>query len=120
MGCRLYQAAGGTGLDHRAPPERYGQIAAEFVAAKVDIIVTWASAPVLAAKQATTVVPVVFAAQMDPVGAGVVASLARPGGNVTGLSIQQTDTASKRLELLREVVPKLRRLATMVNGCRAA
>jgi putative ABC transport system substrate-binding protein len=68
-----------------------------------------------AAKQATQVIPVVFAAQMDPVGAGVVVSLARPGGNVTGLSLQQTDTAGKRLELLREVVPGLRRLAIMAN-----
>jgi putative ABC transport system substrate-binding protein len=81
----------------------------------VDVIVTWASAPVLAAKRATTLIPIVFAAQMDPVGAGVVASLARPGGNVTGMSIQQTDTAGKRIELLREVVPKLARLAIMAN-----
>ncbi|MGA7345847.1 MAG: ABC transporter substrate binding protein [Pseudolabrys sp.] len=84
--------------------ERYAEIAAELVKLKVDVIVTWASAPVLAAKQATQVIPVVFAAQMDPVGAGVVVSLARPGGNLTGLSLQQTDTAGKRLELLREVV----------------
>ena len=98
-----------------ARAERYAEIAAEFVAIKVDVIVTWASAPVLAAKQATTLVPIVFAAQMDPVGAGVVTSLARPGGNVTGMSIQQTDTAGKRLELLREVVPGLRRLAILGN-----
>jgi putative ABC transport system substrate-binding protein len=98
-----------------AQTERYAEIAAEFVARKVDIIVTWASAPVLAAKQATSVIPIVFAAQMDPVGAGVVASMARPGGNITGLSIQQTDTAAKRLEFLREVVPGLRRLATLAN-----
>jgi ABC-type uncharacterized transport system substrate-binding protein len=105
-------------IDYRwaeSRPERYSEIAAEFAAAKVDVIVTWASEPVLAAKQATTLVPIVFAAQMDPVGAGVVASLAHPGGNVTGLSIQQTDTAAKRLEFLREVVPGLRRLATMVD-----
>jgi putative ABC transport system substrate-binding protein len=95
--------------------ERYAEIAAELVKLKVDVIVTWASAPVLAAKQATQVIPVVFAAQMDPVGAGVVVSLARPGGNLTGLSLQQTDTAGKRLELLREVVPGLRRLAIMAN-----
>ncbi len=95
--------------------ERYSEIAAEFVKLKVDIIVTWASAPVLAAKHTTTLVPIVFAAQMDPVGAGVVASLAQPGGNVTGLSLQQTDTAGKRLELLRELVPRLSRLAIMVN-----
>jgi putative ABC transport system substrate-binding protein len=98
-----------------AHTERYAEIAAEFVAQKVDVIVTWASAPVLAAKHATAVVPIVFAAQMDPVGAGVVASLARPGGNVTGLSLQQTDTAGKRLELLREFVPNLGRLAIMAN-----
>ena len=74
-----------------------------------------AAAPVLAAKQATSVIPIVFAAAADPVGTGLVASLARPGGNVTGLSIQPTDLAGKRLELLREVVPGLRRLAIMAN-----
>src|SRR5262249_23455813 len=73
-----------------ARTERFAEIAAEFVRIKVDVIVTYASAPVLAAKQTTTVIPIVFAAQMDPVGAGVVTSLARPGGNVTGLSLQQT------------------------------
>jgi putative ABC transport system substrate-binding protein len=99
-----------------ARTERYSEIAAELVGLKVDVIVTWASAPVLAAKQATMLIPIVFAAQMDPVGAGVVASLARPGGNVTGLSIQQTDTAGKRLELLREVVRNLGRLAIMGNA----
>ena len=98
-----------------ARTERFAEIAAEFVRLKVDVIVTYASAPVLAAKQTTTLVPIVFAAQMDPVGAGVVGSLARPGGNVTGLSLQQTDTAGKRLELLREVVPNLDRLAIMAN-----
>ena len=68
--------------------DRYAEIAAEFVALKVDLIVTWGSAPVIAAKQATLVIPIVFAAQMDPVSAGVVASLSRPGANVTGLSLQ--------------------------------
>jgi ABC-type uncharacterized transport system substrate-binding protein len=95
--------------------ERYAKVASEFVALKVDLIVTWASAPVLAAKHATAVIPIVFAAQMDPVSVGVVKSLSRPGGNVTGLSLQQTDTTSKRLELLREVVTDLRRLAIMGN-----
>jgi putative ABC transport system substrate-binding protein len=99
-----------------ARAERYSEIAAELVNLKVDVIVTWASAPVLAAKRATTTIPIVFAAQMDPVGAGVVASLARPGGNITGMSIQQTDTAGKRIELLREVMPKLDRLAVMANS----
>jgi putative ABC transport system substrate-binding protein len=99
-----------------ARTERYGEIATELANRNVDVIVTWASAPVLAAKRATTTIPIVFAAQMDPVGAGVVASLARPGGNVTGMSIQQTDTAGKRIELLREVVPRLARLAVMANS----
>ncbi|HEY7846012.1 MAG TPA: ABC transporter substrate-binding protein [Bradyrhizobium sp.] len=106
-------------IDYRwaeARSERYSEIAAEFSSRKVDVIVTWASAPTLAAKRATATIPIVFAAQMDPVGAGVVASLARPGGNVTGMSIQQTDTAGKRIELLREVVPKLARLAVMANS----
>jgi putative ABC transport system substrate-binding protein len=94
---------------------RADEIAAEFVRLKVDVIVTYASSPVLAAKQATSVIPIVFAAATDPVGAGLVASLARPGGNVTGLSLQQTDVAGKRLELLREIVPGLRRLAIMAN-----
>jgi ABC-type uncharacterized transport system substrate-binding protein len=71
---------------------------------------------VLAAKRATNTIPIVFAAQMDPVGVGVVASLARPGGNITGMSIQQTDTAGKRIELLREAVPRLARLAVMANA----
>jgi ABC-type uncharacterized transport system substrate-binding protein len=105
-------------IDYRwaeARAERYMEIASEFVSQNVDVIVTWASAPVLAAKRATTIIPIVFAAQMDPVGAGVVKSLARPGGNITGMSIQQTDTAGKRLELLREVVPNLHRLAIMGN-----
>jgi ABC-type uncharacterized transport system substrate-binding protein len=95
--------------------DRAAEIAAEFVRLKVDVIVTYASSPVLAAKQATSVIPIVFAAATDPVGAGLVASLARPGGNVTGLSLQQTDVAGKRLELLREIVPGLRRLAIMAN-----
>jgi ABC-type uncharacterized transport system substrate-binding protein len=95
-------------------PERYAEIAAEFVQRKVDVIVTGGSA-VPAAKQATSIIPIVFPVATDPVGAGYVASLARPGGNVTGLSQQRTDTAGKRLELLREVVPDLRRLAIMSN-----
>jgi len=81
----------------------------------VDVIVTYATLPVLAAKQATSVIPIVFAAATDAVGAGLVTSLARPGGNVTGLSLQQTDVAGKRLELLREMVPGLRRLAILAN-----
>ena len=95
--------------------ERFAEIAAEFVRLKVDVIVTAGTAAVVAAKQATSVIPIVFAVAGDPVGTGLVASLARPGGNVTGLSLQATDIAGKRLELLREVVPGLRRLAIMAN-----
>src|SRR6516162_2047014 len=78
--------------------ERFDEIAAEFVRRKVDVIVTSATAAIVAAKQATSVIPIVFAAAGDSVGTGLVPSLARPGGNVTGLSIQQTDVAAKRLE----------------------
>jgi putative ABC transport system substrate-binding protein len=94
--------------------ERTAEIAAEFVRRKVDVIVTSATTAVVAAKQATSVIPIVFMAG-DPVGTGLVASLARPGGNATGLSLQQTETAGKRLELLREVVPGLGRLAILAN-----
>jgi len=95
--------------------ERAAEIVAEFVRQKVDVIVSRGTVSVLAAKQATSVIPIVFAGG-DPVGTGFVVSLARPGGNVTGLSFQQTDLAGKRLELLREVVPALRRLAILANA----
>jgi putative ABC transport system substrate-binding protein len=93
--------------------ERAAEIAAEFARLKVDVIVTDGTSSVVAAKQATSVIPIVFAAAGGPVGSGLVASLARPGGNVTGLSVQSPDLAGKRLEILREVVPGLRRLAIM-------
>jgi putative tryptophan/tyrosine transport system substrate-binding protein len=95
--------------------ERIAEIAAEFVHVKVDVIVTTGTA-VAIVKQATAVIPIVFAVADDPVGGGLVASLARPGGNVTGLSLQGSDLAGKRLELLREVVPGLRRLAIMFDS----
>jgi putative ABC transport system substrate-binding protein len=94
--------------------ERYAEIAAEFVRLKVDVIVTTGPAAPQA-KKATSVIPIVLALSGDPVGAGLVASLARPGGNITGLSMQWPDAAGKRLELLREVVPSFPRLAIMVN-----
>ena len=94
--------------------DRFAEIAAEFVRIKVDVIVTGGNAAV-AAKRASSAVPIVFAIVDDPVGSGLVTSLARPGGNVTGLSMQSTDLAGKRLALLREVVPGLRRLAIMAN-----
>jgi putative tryptophan/tyrosine transport system substrate-binding protein len=95
--------------------ERFVQIATEFVRLKVDVIVTSGTPQVLATKQATSVIPIVFARAGDPVANGLVASLARPGGNVTGLSSQSDDLAGKRLELLREVVPSLRRVAILAN-----
>jgi putative tryptophan/tyrosine transport system substrate-binding protein len=94
--------------------ERFAEIAAEFVRLKVDLIVTGGSAvPLL--KQATSVVPIVFVLATDPIGGGLVASLSRPGGNVTGLSNQGVDLAGGRLEILHEVVARLRRLAILAN-----
>jgi putative tryptophan/tyrosine transport system substrate-binding protein len=96
--------------------ERFAEIAAEFVRLKADVIVTSGTPAVIAAQQATSVIPIVFATAGDPVGASVVESLARPSGNVTGLSLEQTDLAAKRLELLREVIPSLHGLAIMANA----
>jgi putative tryptophan/tyrosine transport system substrate-binding protein len=96
--------------------ERAVELVPEFVRMPVDIIVTSGDAYVLAVKRAAATIPIVFASAGDPVGNGLVASLARPGGNVTGLSIQLTDTVGKRLELLRDVVPALRRLAILFNA----
>jgi ABC-type uncharacterized transport system substrate-binding protein len=95
--------------------ERFTELATEFARLKVDLIVASTTPAVIAAKQATSVIPIVITTANDPVGTGLVASLARPGGNVTGLSNQLVDTAAKRLELLRQVVPGLRRLAILGN-----
>lgn len=94
--------------------ERFAEFVTEFARLRVDVIVTHGTA-VPAAKAATAVIPIVFALANDPVGRGLVASLARPGGNVTGLSLQSTDLTGKRLELLREVLPDFRRLAILAN-----
>ena len=94
--------------------EHYVEIAAELVQRKVDVIVT-SGAAVAAIKQATSIIPVVFAVAGDPLGSGLVASLSRPGGNVTGLSLQQADIAAKRIELLREVLPTVRTLGVLFN-----
>jgi putative tryptophan/tyrosine transport system substrate-binding protein len=95
--------------------DRSPELIAELVRLKVDVIVTHATVNVLAAKGATSVIPIVFASVADPVANNVVASLARPGGNITGLSAQISEVAGKRLEILREIVPDLRRLAIMAN-----
>jgi putative tryptophan/tyrosine transport system substrate-binding protein len=100
-------------------PERLAEIAAEFIRLKVDVIVTYGGA-VAAFKQATASIPIVFAIAVDPVRIGLVLSLARPGGNVTGSSLQGPDLAGKRLKLLRELVPSLHRLATMFDAGYAA
>ena len=95
--------------------ERFAEIAAEFVRLKVDVILTHNTPPVLAAKQATSVIPIVFATAGDPIGSGIVESLARPGGNVTGLSSQMPDTAGKKLDLLRELTPGLHQVAILTD-----
>jgi ABC-type uncharacterized transport system substrate-binding protein len=95
--------------------ERSPAIIAEFVGLKVDVIVTHATPNVLAAKQVTSVIPIVFASAGDPVGNGLVTSLARPGANVTGLSVQSTDLVHKSVELLRDLLPKLGRVAILYH-----
>ena len=95
--------------------ERLAEIVAEFVRLKVNVIVTAGTEAVIAAKQTTSVIPIVFGQAGDPVGTGLVASLGRPGANVTGLSNQSADLAGKRIGLLREVLPSLHRVAIMAN-----
>jgi putative ABC transport system substrate-binding protein len=94
--------------------DKYSEITDEFVRSKVDVIVTAGSAA-LTAKQITSSIPIVFAIANDPIGSGLVTSLSRPGGNVTGFSIQAPDLAGKRLEVLREILPDLRVVAIMAN-----
>jgi putative ABC transport system substrate-binding protein len=96
--------------------ERAAEIATDFVRQKVDVIITTGTPTTLAAKQATAIIPIVFVAAGDPVADNLIASLARPGGNITGLSFESTDLAGKRVELLRAVMPGLRRLAILVNA----
>jgi len=95
--------------------DRYAELAADLVRSKVDVIVTGGTSAVLAAKQATSEIPIVFATAGDPIGTKLVASLSHPGGNVTGLSNQQTDLAGQRLELLHDVVPSIRHVALLGN-----
>jgi len=105
-------------IEHRwaeARNDRFAELAAEFVRLRVDAIVTAGTPSVLALMQATSSIPIVFVAVGDPVANGLVASFARPGGNVTGLSNQTRDLAGKRVEILREVIPGLRRLAILAN-----
>jgi putative tryptophan/tyrosine transport system substrate-binding protein len=99
--------------------DRYEKIAKDFARRAVDVIVTSGTPTVMAAKRATKSIPIVFAAAGDPVGTGLVASLAHPGGNVTGMSNGQTDLAGKRLDVLREAVPGLGKLAILGNRASA-
>jgi putative tryptophan/tyrosine transport system substrate-binding protein len=94
---------------------KFRELAAELVAAGADVIVTSGNAPAIAARQATSSVPIVLASSADIMATGLVKSLARPGGNVTGLTVAADDTAGKRLELLREAVPGLNRIAVLFN-----
>jgi putative tryptophan/tyrosine transport system substrate-binding protein len=96
-------------------PERLPDLAAELVRLKVDVIVTTGPGPTLAAKKASGTIPIVIASAADPVGTGLVSSLARPGGNITGLSLMVPDLDSKRLELLKEAFPKVVRVAFLWN-----
>src|SRR5262249_50181858 len=96
--------------------ERLSELATELVRLKVDVIVTYAPTAIIAAKEATSLIPIVFPAAGDPVGTGLVASLARPGGNVTGFSLQASDLGGKRVALLREALPGLHRFATVADG----
>lgn len=96
--------------------ERYAEFGAEFARRKVDVILPLGTPAIIAAKNATSVIPIVFPLASDPVGEGLVASLARPGGNITGLSNQQPDLAGKRLETLRDIIPGLSRLAVLNNA----
>jgi putative tryptophan/tyrosine transport system substrate-binding protein len=95
--------------------ERFAEMAADLVKQNVDLILTHNTVPTLTVKQATSSIPVVFATAGDPVGSGIVASLSRPGGNLTGLSGQAPDTAGKRIELLREMLPTLVRLGVLTE-----
>jgi len=95
--------------------ERFGEIADELVKLNVDLILTHNTVPTLTVKRATSTIPIVFATAGDPVGSGIVASLARPGGNITGLSGQAPDTAGKRIEILREMTPGLKRLGVLTE-----
>jgi len=98
-----------------AATQRFGEIVTQFVRSKVDVIFTSGTPPTVAAKRATSEIPIVFAPAGDPLASGLVASLARPGGNVTGLSNQTADIGGKRVELLRELAGQVRRLAIMVK-----
>jgi putative ABC transport system substrate-binding protein len=100
--------------------ERFQEFAAELVRLKVDVIIVVTTPAALAARNATTTIPIVHPAAIDPVGTGLIASLAHPGGNITGLAVLNAETSAKRLELLREVVPGLSQGAVLWNAANPA
>lgn len=113
-----YVAGRNIRFEHRFPnetPDRFRSFAAELVALKVDVIVAWGSATAPYARDATTTIPIVFGLFPDPVGGKLVASLAAPGGNITGLTSVSPDLSQKRLQLLKEVVPEISRIGLLVN-----
>jgi putative ABC transport system substrate-binding protein len=113
-----YRVGGNLTIVYRAAdndPERFRQVAAELVALRVDVILVTGTPGALAAREATTTIPIVMAAPGDPVASGLVASLARPGGNVTGLSQLTPQLGGKRLELLKEAVPAVSHVAVLAN-----
>jgi putative tryptophan/tyrosine transport system substrate-binding protein len=99
--------------------DRYPELATDLVARGTDLIVTWGTPATLAAKRATSTIPIVMAAVGDPLGIGAVPSLGRPGGNITGLSTLNTELESKRLEILKEIVPNLTRVGVLTNATSA-
>ena len=115
---RGYEMGRNVVIDFRSAagnPERTASIAAEAVAARPDILVTYATTMTLEARKLTTTIPVVMVGTQDPVTTGVVASLTRPGGNITGIAANSAEIAAKRVQLLQEAVPKLARVAVLWN-----
>jgi putative ABC transport system substrate-binding protein len=100
--------------------ERFPEFAADLIRLKVDLIIVITTPAALAAKHATKTIPIVFPTAIDPVGAGIISSLAQPGGNITGLTTQSPDLVAKRLQLLKEVIPHLSRVAVLWNASNPA
>src|SRR5713101_2118602 len=117
-----YMEGQNIGIESRWAEGKYDRLpglAAELVRLKVDVIVTYAPPAIQAAKQATETIPIVMGGVIDPVATGFVASLARPGGNITGLSLMAPEVVGKQLEILKEMIPKVTRVAVLGNPANA-